>query len=380
MLTVFIVVLFTGCMKNTKNSIPVVEGSVTNSNSSYYVLFKIDLIKQVIDTITINKKGKFYINQSSIDTIGFYSLQTGNYEIKLFLRPDDFIQLSFDENNPEKTIQSTNSDFHNQLWHIEQNQKKFANDIEKIDKKFQLFIGKENADSSVIQLKEQKNNIIQSYKKDCIKQMRKTHSPVLDYIILNQKYKNNSVFNLDDDLTLFLKNSNQLIKNKDLQPLFKGYDEQLLKCYGSIRNAQRHGSGEKFPSLLATTKWNEKVQTSQMYAKYVLLVFWNGEDDTIYGRLKEIRHLSSRYSRNGLRLLFIAYQKDKKIWENTIAKNKLPYWHIIDTLGIKSPDIEKLGVRSLPYNFVIAKDSTILERGEWGHELDNSIRNIIKNN
>ncbi len=379
-LTFFTIVLLTGCMQHKEDQIPVVEGTVTNFNSSYYILYKNDITKQVIDTIPINKKGKFYINQSSIDTTAFYGLETGKYEISLFLKPDDFIQISFDENNPAKTIQSSNSNFHNRLWQIEHDNEIINAKIQKIDDEFRLYIGKENADTSVNKLKVQKSNLIETYKKQCIKVMQKTNSPVLDYIILNQKYKNNSIFNLQNDLSLFLKNSDQLIRNKDLKPLFKDYDEQLLKCYNTIRNAQRHDSGEKFPSLLAKTKWNENIQTSQMYAKYILLVFWDGKDDNIFGRLKEIKHLSYKYSRRGLKMLFIAYQNDKKVWDNTVAKNKLPYWHTIDTLGIKSPDLEKLGIRSLPYNFLIAKDSTIIERGKWGEELDNSIRNIIKNN
>ncbi len=377
--SIILIAFLFGCMDHQNKEIPVIEGTVINPKSAFLLFCKNDaLSSKTIDTISINEEGNFYIYKSSIDTTGFYSLQSSDFNINLFLKPNHFVQLSFDANAPEKTIKSTNSKFHTYLWQIEKYNRQFAHEMNKTDLLFQQQIGKENVDSVVNTLKSQKDSITQLYKKKYIDLLEKTNSPVLDYLILNQKYKNNSVFSLESDLSLFLKNSDELIKDKDLKPLFEDYDKQLLSSYSTIRNIQRHDSGEKLPSLKARTKWNSELNLSQMNAKFVLFVFWNGEDDKINGRLQEIKKTYSKFSRRGLKLLFVAYQKDKDLWNKTISANKLPYWHLIDTLGVQSPDIKDLGVRSLPYTFLVSQDSTIISRGKWGNELDAGLLSFIK--
>ena len=207
---------------------------------------------------------------------------------------------------------------------------------------------------------------------------KKFGSPIIDFLMLNQKSGNVSLFNLKDDIQLFLDNAEALNSDEQLEDLFASYDKMIMEAYALVRAEERYHKGGKFPELKARSNWNEQVSLRKINGEVVHVIFWNGTSMLDKSKIKEIKQLMFKYGPKGLKTLMVAYSNDKETWLSKIKEYRLPYFHLIDTGAIQSTDLTETGVSALPCNFVVDSTGTILNREIWGKELEQSIGSYIK--
>ena len=368
------------CNKPVEQKVPVVDGQVINANGGKLFFYQQNTDIKLLDTITVNDQGSFRIYKESVTAPGFYFLQFENGQrINLFLRPADFIQLQVDANDVINSCKSKNSKTMNALWEIDRNTKELKTHLDRISGDFAGIVGKDSAVVLYQSLVAQKDSLLKKYKSKALKLLKGIDDEVVKWYTLNQKVANITLFSLEEDLKLFLGNSEKLMKDDRLSELFYDYDQDLMKAYSFIRRTERYSKGEQMIELKARTNWDEMLPLDKLNAKLILLVLWNGDVEACEVRLKEIESNRKKYGHRGLKVLMVAYENNKESWKENISRLSSSYWNIVDTTGIESTDLVELGVRSLPFNFLVSPEGTIVERELWGAELETGVENFLKN-
>ncbi len=373
-------VLFS-CKESIEQKVPVVDGVLLNHTNSEILFYKQSDRALLLDTIVINEEGNFRIYQESVDVPAFYSLvfHDGS-KINLFLEPNDFIQLQIDAKNIRESCHSKNSKVMNAFWQIESNEIQFQEEINNITGEFKSLIGTDDTDSLYQDLLKRKDSIINVYRVASFDIIKDVNNEVVIWKMLNQKTSNITIFSLEKDLKLFLENAENLTKDKNLEPLFRDYDKSLTKAYAAIRAKERYSEGERLIGLKARTNWNDSLPLQKINAKLIHIVFWNDSlNQKNEMRFNDVSMIQKRYGARGLKTLMVAYEKDMDQWRDNISKLKSNYWHLIDTVGIASADLQELGVRSLPFNFLVNSDGKIIARDVWSTELEKRVSNFLKN-
>ena len=373
-------VLFS-CKESIEQKVPVVDGILLNHTNSKILFYKESDNAILLDTTVVNEDGTFRIYKEDVDVPAFYSLAFHDgSKINLFLGPNDFIQMQIDAKNIKESCQSKNSKVMNAFWQIERNEIHFQEEIHNITREFKTLIGSEDADSLYQDLQNQKDSIINVYREASIDITKNVDNDIVKWKMLNQKAGNITLFSLEKDLKLFLKNAENLTCNESLDSLFIDYDKSLTKAYAAIRAKQRYSEGEHLINLKARTNWNDSLPLQNINAKLIHIVFWNdslNQHNDV--RFSVVSRLQQRYGVRGLKTLMVAYEKDKDQWRDNINKLNSNYWHLIDTAGITSTDLQELGVRSLPFNFLVNSDGKIIARDVWSSELEKRVSNFLKN-
>ncbi len=377
---VLVFILFS-CSSPEKERVPVVDGVITNSDFENIYLYKKGNANLLVDTITVDKEGVFRVYKESIDSACFYTLGFHDgKQINFFLKPNDFVQLSIDANNIEESCVSKNSKFMNAFWSIERNNHKFQNDINDLSAEFSQLIGKENVDSIYAALLIQKDSLIQLYRNRSLEIAKKSKDKIIEWLMLNQKAGNVSLFDLQKDLKLFMDNSEKLISDPQLKNLFVAYDKHLMEAYSLIRSSERYTVGNDFIKLRARTNWNDSLPFKNLNAKLINIVMWSLNNDLASGKFKQINEIQRNYNYKGLKTLFVAYEEDKEAWRVATGKLYSNYWHLIDTSATNSLDLVELGIRSFPANFLVDKEGKIIARDLWGEGLEKQVSIFLKNN
>jgi thiol-disulfide isomerase/thioredoxin len=377
--TLLILLLAISCTQKTSEDIPLVQGKIHNSTNNKLYVFENNNQPVCIDTILINENGSFSIPSGSISKPGFFRFNDGIHEgINLFIFPNDSIHLVFDQQNPKLTCKSRNSRINNTIWTLERNTNEYKHKLESLTQKMIALTGKTNIDSSYQMLYQQKDSITELYRKKSLDIVKGESSPICTYFMLNQKVGNTSLFTLEKDMELFMQNAELLANEAVFGDLFSMYSEKIEQAVYTLESINKYGVGKPFPSLDAKTNWNKTISLSQINGNPSLVIFWNSEHQVNENIIPAIKKLSRRYQKKGLRILMVAYQKDKIQWLNNIKKFQLPYWHTINTEASSASDLKEMGVRSLPYFFLVSKEENIIARDICNDKLEENVQKAIE--
>ncbi|GAF01734.1 DUF4369 domain-containing protein [Saccharicrinis fermentans] len=374
-----LLVIIVSCSEKKVKQIPLIEGQISNYSGHKAYLYADETPDIPLDTIEMDANGTFSVAKQCIEKAGFYYLRLENGgRINFFLRPSDYIHFQADAKHLLETCQSNNSKLLSNYWSLEKINLNFNTGLKEISTKLSQMGGQEPNDSLYKALHTQRNKLAQQLRDKCLKISEQANSPIIDFIMLNIKAGNQSLFSMKSDLQLFVDNAEQLTNDEQTQALFADYDKKIMQAYSLIRAQGYYQKGEQFPELRARTNWNEALQLNTVHGNPIHIILWSGEDLRDEAKLKQSKAMMYRYGSKGLKTIMIAYTNNKNKWLSNIKKHRLPYWHLVDTLSLQSPDLPKIGVRSLPCNFVIDSIGTIINRDIWGQELELTIRSNIE--
>ncbi len=374
-----VAVLLFSCSEKKVQQIPLIEGLVTNYNGGNLFLYNDANPQFALDTIEVSSEGVFSVPKQSINDVGFYYLQFIDVgKINLFLKPNDYFNLQMDANDLLASCRSNNSKLLNAIWKLEISANKFKAEIEHLSAEMSEMEGQVYNDSIYEDLYNQKESIREKYRQESLQIVSSVKSPVVNFLMLNQKAGNTSLFSLQSDIQLFLDNGEELTNDEQLKSIFEEYDNNIMHAYTSIRSEQRYSKRGVFPELRARTNWDEEITLKQVKGQPTHIIFWSGENMLDDDKIKQIKQMMYRYGSKGLKTVMVAYTNNKVEWLAGIKKYRLPYWHLVDTNSLQSIDLKETGVRSLPCNFVVDSTGTIINRDVWNDELEQSIRSYIK--
>lgn len=145
-----------------------------------------------------------------------------------------------------------------------------------------------------------------------------------------------------------------------------------------IENGKIGAVGTKALDFTQTDTSGKKITLSQFKGKYVLLDFWASWCRPCRMENPNVVAAYNQYKNKNFTILSVSLDQDKDNWLNAIKADHLTWTHVSD-LQFWSNEAAKLyRVESIPQNYLIDPNGTIIAKNLRGDELEAKLREVLK--
>lgn len=178
----------------------------------------------------------------------------------------------------------------------------------------------------------------------------------------------------------WLINDYQLSYNEILN-IYDGFDSNLrLSAIGvNIDNKLKQRAkteetqlkiGDVIPQIFLVDRDLKKFDTKMLAPGIYLIDFWASWCGPCRWEMPGISEALVKYKGKGFRVVAISIDESKEKWLQAVKQDgHQEFVHIIDQKGWKSPTISKLGILSIPANFLVNEKGVIIAKNIKGGQL-----------
>ncbi len=168
-----------------------------------------------------------------------------------------------------------------------------------------------------------------------------------------------------------LKRKKKLLKSKEQHNLFQKPENQWTVCPISSRTA--------LANFCLSNNREESVLLSQFIGKYTLIVFWASWCLPCVKELYLAKHIYERYT-DKINVCLISLGTNKVNWKNGIKRHKLEDLYNLSAVNEQNQldrDIERLGIKSIPANYLLDPYGNIVAYDIFGIKLTNLLDSLF---
>ncbi len=148
-----------------------------------------------------------------------------------------------------------------------------------------------------------------------------------------------------------------------------------------IETMERVAVGNKFIDITLPDVNGDNVSLSSVLAenKYVLLDFWASWCPPCRAENPNVVKAFQKYNKKGFTVFGVSldYPGQKAAWLKAIEKDQLTWTNVSDLKGWDCAPSAEYGVRSIPANFLIASDGTIVAHNIKEEELHQKLEELL---
>ncbi len=117
--------------------------------------------------------------------------------------------------------------------------------------------------------------------------------------------------------------------------------------------------GDTAPDIKLPDSLGKWTKLSEVKADIILVDFWAAWCPPCIITAQELKKIKEEYKDASFEIFALSLDRDYWKWVKMVRKLDLPFVHVNDAYGLKSPRCKAYGVRSIPSKFLI-KDGKIL--------------------
>ena len=139
--------------------------------------------------------------------------------------------------------------------------------------------------------------------------------------------------------------------------------------------------GQVLPEFSPVVDLNGKpVSLADYRGKLVLLDFWATWCGPCITELPNIKEVYEKYHDKGFEIIGISLDTDEAALRTFIKENRLPWRQVFDGAGRETPLAQQYGVRSIPAQFLIDREGTVISVKARGKRLKDLVEAEIGDN
>jgi peroxiredoxin len=135
--------------------------------------------------------------------------------------------------------------------------------------------------------------------------------------------------------------------------------------------------GDKYIDFEMEDTNGKKKKLSDFKGKIILLEFWASNCAPCRKENPNLVKIYEKYHPKGFEVFAVSQDINKTNWLNAIQKDKLPWIQVSDLKGGENSALLIYGINAIPWNFLIDKDGTIIDKNLRGDNLNKKLAEII---
>jgi len=377
--TTFIIAIITACTdsKTKNNSGFEINGNLSNSKSEVIYLEKLSQKgPEVVDSVLINEKGEFLINNYS-PSVGFYRLRLSNSNFAMLVL-DSAQKLTIsgdarDLGNTYKVEGSPDTKLYLEYNELAKGQKIRTDSLESVFNNALIVqkLDSLSADSLSKELQIPYEKMIASYSDIVAKKIIENPSSLASIMAI-QQIKPEIYLDVYKALDKGL--SEKYPNNADI----KSFHGMVQQTEMMVSRTQAIKIGAEAPDLILPMQNDKDLPLSALRGKVVLIDFWASWCGPCRKELPNVKHCYEKYKSKGFEILGVSLDKNRDEWIDAISKEELTWPQVSDLKFWQSEAVKIYAVQSIPYTVLIDKNGIIIATDLRGAELDKKLAEVLK--
>ncbi|MEM6686438.1 MAG: AhpC/TSA family protein [Bacteroidota bacterium] len=157
------------------------------------------------------------------------------------------------------------------------------------------------------------------------------------------------------------------------------YGKEIAKFIELVKDPK---IGEQYVDIALKDPQGTIKKLSDVQGKIILLEFWASWCGPCRKENPNLVNNYKKYHSEGFEIFAVSLDSQKKDWVKAIEKDQLTWQHVSDLQDFKSDAALVYGINSIPQNYLIAANGTIIARNLRGEKLTKKLAEIFteKNN
>ena len=376
---IFIVVALAGCgpEKNVR-----IKGNLSGSDAEKMYLRELgDESTSLSDTTQLDVNGNFSFKHK-ISQPTFYSLTVNDKAITLLAHPGDKIVVSGDARHLPLTYSVTGSEDSRNIQLLNQRLEHAVFVGDSLDRTLKLYEGNRNYVNIQRQFEWNYINEVDSLRAYNIRFMGKNpRSLVVIYALYQQLSPNNYLFDREEDIRYFRKADSTFYRRYPKVAYVNTLHANVIRMnehYNALQlNRMLSMLGRDAPEIALPSPDGRILKLSATKGKYVLVDFWASWSAPCRTENTNLLNIYNKYRNKGFEIFQVSLDQSKSAWERAIKEDGLTWLNVSDLKFWDSEAVKLYGIETIPANFLVDRDGTIITKNLRGDALDTKLNEIF---
>jgi len=333
------------------------------------------------DTVQLDANGQFSFKHK-ISQPTFYSLTVNDKPVTLLAHPGEKIVISGDAHHLPLTYSvNGSSDSRNiQLLNQRLEHTVFVGDT--LERTLKLYEGNRNYVNIQRQFQLNYLNEVDSLRAYNIRFMEKNpKSLVVIYALYQQLGQNNYLFSEEEDIRYFRKADSAFYRRYPKVPYVNTLHSNVIRMneqYNTLMlNRMLSMLGQDAPEIALPAPDGRIMNLSATRGKYVLIDFWASWSAPCRTENINLLNMYHQYRDKGFEVYQVSLDQSKSSWERAIKEDGLPWINVSDLKFWDSDAVKRYGVETIPANFLVDRDGTIITKNLKGDVLEKKLSELF---